>query len=208
MLPRTLLFLVPTLAVCMAAGCRAVFDRRPGLATGTSIVILLALVFTAEAASTVRALRAVRPDDGIKPIMATLAERQRPGDTIYLSLAAQYPFAHYLQCRCAGPRVARAVREGLWKVKPVPGNVAQWSPALSSSTRRFRIGVFRGYDQATCTRNCGHFRAGEFGSSSREKALSSFGPLSLGSTTWAAGLDAPQQRRRDHGRGLPLRVLR
>ena len=55
MLPRTLLFLVPTLAVCMAAGCRAVFDRRPGLATGTSIVILLALVFTAEAASTVRA---------------------------------------------------------------------------------------------------------------------------------------------------------
>ena len=47
MLPRTLLFLVPTLAVCMAAGCGAVFDRRPGLAAGTSIVILLALVFTA-----------------------------------------------------------------------------------------------------------------------------------------------------------------
>jgi hypothetical protein len=33
-------------------------------------------------------------------------------------------------------------------VKPAPGGVAQWSPALSSSTRRFRIGVFRGYDQA------------------------------------------------------------
>jgi hypothetical protein len=146
MLPRTLLFLAPTLVLLMAAGCRVLLDLRPGMPAGALVLLLLTLVFTSEAASTVRALQAVRPDDGVKPIMATLAERQRPGDTVYLSYAAQYPFAYYLHCKCAGPRIARAVDERLWKVKPVSGGVAQWSPALSSSTRRFRIGVFRGYD--------------------------------------------------------------
>ena len=148
LLPRTMLFLAPTLALFVADGCGALLrgSRRPSVRSVA--IALIAVVIAAEGAATARAIEAVRPDDGIKPIMATLAERQRPGDTIYLSLGAQYPFAHYLQCRCAGPRVTRAVREGLWKVKPVPGNVAQWSPALSSSTRRFRIGVFRGYDQA------------------------------------------------------------
>lgn len=153
MLPRTLLFLVPTLVVFMAAGCRTVFDVRPGIAAGVVAVILLALVFTSEAASTVRALQAVRPDDGMKPVMKALAERQRPGDALYLSFAAQYPFAHYLECKCAGLAVARAVRERLWKVRPAAGGVAQWSPALRSSSPRVHIGAFRGYDPRLINRD-------------------------------------------------------
>jgi uncharacterized membrane protein len=146
LLPRTMLFLAPTLALFVADGCGTFLRSSRKLSVRSLAIALVAVVIAAEAAATARAIREVRPDDGIKPIMATLAERQRPGDTIYLSYAAQYPFAHYLECRCAGSQVARAVRAHLWKVKPTAGGVAQWSPALTSSSRRFRIGVFRGYD--------------------------------------------------------------
>jgi hypothetical protein len=78
--------------------------------------------------------------------MRTLAEQERPGDTVYVNYAAQYAFAHYLQCDCAGSTVAHAKRSGLWQVDRTDGGADQWSPALSSRSPALRIGKFRGYD--------------------------------------------------------------
>ena len=144
--PRAILFLAPSLVLFLAAGCAVLLESGRSTVVRGSVLALLALVVVSQGASTVRTLQSFRPDDGIKPIMNTLAERQRPGDAVYLNFAAQYAFAHYLECDCAGPRVERAKRAGLWPVDPANGRVDQWSPALKSRSSRFRIGDFRGYD--------------------------------------------------------------
>jgi hypothetical protein len=144
-LPRTTLFLAPIFAILIAEGFTALFHRGKSIIARSSVILVLALLITAEAASTVRAIETVRPDDGIKPIMMYVAEHQRPGDTVYISFASQYPLAHYLECRCAAAPVRRAARSGLWNVVPTPGSAYQWSPALKSRTPRFRIAMFRGY---------------------------------------------------------------
>jgi hypothetical protein len=144
-LPRTMLFLAPMLVIFIAAGCSALLESDRAILVRGSVLALLGLVLVAEAASTARAVQGVRPDDGIEPIINTLAQRERRGDTVYLSFAAQYPFAHYLECDCAGANVARAKRERLWPVEAAPGGVEQWAPALRSHSNRFRIGTFRDY---------------------------------------------------------------
>jgi hypothetical protein len=144
--PRAILFLAPSLVLFLAAGCAVLLESGRSTVVRGSVLALLALVVVSQGASTVRTLQSFRPDDGIKPIMNTLAERQRPGDAVYLNFAAQYAFAHYLECDCAGSRVERAKRAGLWPVDPANGRVDQWSPALKSRSSRFRIGDFRGYD--------------------------------------------------------------
>jgi hypothetical protein len=65
---------------------------------------------------------------------------------VYLSYAAQYPFAYYLECGCAKAVVRDAKRARLWPVQSVPGSADQWSPALRSRAARFLIGRFTGYD--------------------------------------------------------------
>jgi len=109
------------------------------------VIGMFAIVIVAEVASTVSGIAAVRRNEGMKPVMSMLADQQDDYDTVYLDFASQYAFAHYLQCRCAGSNVARATREQLWDVAPVPGSPDQWAPALKPLTHRFRIGKFRGY---------------------------------------------------------------
>jgi Dolichyl-phosphate-mannose-protein mannosyltransferase len=144
--PRAMLFLAPSLVLLLAAGCTVLLKSGRSAVVRGSALALLALVVVSQGASTARTLQSFRPDYGLKPIMNTMAERQRPGDSVYLNFAAQYAFAHYLECDCAGSRVERVKRAGLWPVDPAKGGVAQWSPALRSRSSRFRIGDFRGYD--------------------------------------------------------------
>jgi hypothetical protein len=144
-LTRALLFLIPALALCAAEGFRILFEWSRAGAARSALLALLALLITAEIASTARAIQSVRPDDGMKPVMRILADHERATDTIYLDFASQYAFAHYFECRCAGRKINRARREGLWDVSPVPGDAYQWAPALRSHSRRFRLGVFHEY---------------------------------------------------------------
>jgi hypothetical protein len=142
---RAMLFLAPTLAILAAEGFRVLFSWSKSVAARAVIMGLLALVIMAETTSTVRAIQAVRPDDGMKPVMNLLADHQRETDIVYLDFHSQYAFAYYLECHCAGSNVDRAARDRTWNVAPVPGNADQHAPALRSSTARFRIGKFRGY---------------------------------------------------------------
>jgi hypothetical protein len=143
--PRAMLFLAPSLAILLAEGFRALFAWSRSVAARSVVAGLLMLVIAAETASTVQAIQAVLPDDGMKPAMKFLAEHQRATDTVYLDVYSQYAFAHYLECRCADSDIERAVRDRIWNVSQVPGSVDQFAPALRSNTTRFRIGRFRGF---------------------------------------------------------------
>jgi hypothetical protein len=146
---RTLLFTAPLLALLAAKGA----DGLLGLVRGRAAVIVavapFCLVFAFAATHSIRDLPSpFADDDGVRSAMAQLAAEQRPGDTLFLHYAAQYPFAYYLTCDCAPRRVRRAWRSGLWRTEPVDATPAQFSPALSN-TDDFQIGRFRGYDVAT-----------------------------------------------------------
>jgi hypothetical protein len=144
-LPRTLLFLAPTLAVLMAEGSLAAIDTKR-TALKWPLAALLALVLAAEFLATIDVTRAARRDTGIKPVMDVLATRTRPGDTVYLNFASQYPFAYYLACGCNDRSVAAAIRDGRWPVGVADGTVDQWSPALRSRSPRFLVGRFTAYE--------------------------------------------------------------
>ena len=152
-LPRTMLFLAPTLVIFLAEGSSALVAVSRSSIVRSAALVLLAVVVVAEGSATIRAIRAARPDDGIKPIMRTLALQERRGDTVYVGYASQYALAHYLECQCAGATIAKAVRKRLWKIRPVSGRADQWSPALRSQSRLFLIGKFRGYSLGTYYRD-------------------------------------------------------
>jgi len=143
--PRTMLFLTPTLVVCVAMGFVALHQRMRGLVSQGAVIALMTVMIVAEASTTIHSLAPLRGDEGIKPVMRTLATRQLPGDSVYISYASQYPFAYYLECNCAGTLISAATRRHLWNVNPTPGNVDQWAPALRSRSGRTLIGAFQGY---------------------------------------------------------------
>jgi uncharacterized membrane protein len=143
--PRTLLFFGPALVICLAEGFVVVLGRaRPRVLRGAVVAVLM-IVIVSETSTAVRALSPLRGDDGIKPVLRTLAQHERRSDVLYLSYAAQYPFAYYLSCECAGRSARRAAQRNLWDVAAIPGSVGQWSPALQTHTPRVVIGAFRGY---------------------------------------------------------------
>jgi hypothetical protein len=141
-----LLFLAPALVICLAEGFVVVLGRtRPRVLRGV-VVALLAIVFVSETSAAIRALSPLRGDDGIKPVLRLLAQRERRSDVLYLGYAAQYPLAYYLSCGCAGASVGLAVQRNLWDVAAFPGGVDQWSPAIETHSPRILIGTFRGYN--------------------------------------------------------------
>jgi Dolichyl-phosphate-mannose-protein mannosyltransferase len=147
--PRTMLFLVPAFLICIAHGILLVWGRAKASVLRVVVVALAAAVMISEASAGIRAFAPIRRDDGLKPIMAIVAQHELSKDTVYLSYASQYPFAYYLRCRCGGSAVSRPSRSGLWDVVPVRGSPQQFSPALRSKSSRFIIGTFRGYRLAS-----------------------------------------------------------
>jgi hypothetical protein len=145
LLPRTMLFLAPALVIFVAEGSTALIAQSRSGIVRSAALVLLAVVVVAEGSATIRTIGAVRPDDGIRPIMRMLAMQERRSDTVYVSYASQYALAHYLECQCDDATIAKAVRKRLWKMRPVSGRTDQWSPALRSQSRRFLIGKFQGY---------------------------------------------------------------
>lgn len=146
LLPRTLLFTAPTLAIGLAEGFAVGGTRlRPALLRRTA-VLLAAIIFAFSSFGAARsAVRAVEPDEGMRSAMGTLVTTQRPTDTVYLSYPAQYSFAYYMECDCAKGTLRDAMRAGLWPVQKAPGRTDQWAPALRSTSERFLIGRFTEY---------------------------------------------------------------
>jgi hypothetical protein len=145
LLPRTMLFLVPSLAIALAAGVIASFRlRRSALIRPIATLFVLAIV-VAQIAAVARVLEPIYRDAGLKPALQELATDRRTDTTLYFGYATQYPLAFYLSCRCAGDVAPRALKNQAGEVVPQSGTLDQWSPALVSHSPRVVLGSFQGY---------------------------------------------------------------
>jgi hypothetical protein len=145
---RTILFTAPVLVLLAGAGLNAgLLSRRRHIAVATVATFCVILAFGA-VRSAANLSTPLGGDDGVRAAMENLAARQRPGDTVFLHYAAQYPFAYYLTCNCAPAEVIQAWRDGLWPTRPIDGSPEQFSPVLFS-TEMFRVGAFNGFHVAT-----------------------------------------------------------
>jgi hypothetical protein len=144
LVPRTMLFLVPGLALALATG---MVEFSSGRHRPLRRVVAAGLVLTiavSEVSAIVGVLRPAYPDAGMRSVLTRLAtEKQR--DTTYFGYAAQYPLAFYLTCDCADTIARRALGDRARDVVEVPGTEEQWSPALASRSPRVVFGVFHGY---------------------------------------------------------------
>jgi hypothetical protein len=145
LVPRTMLFMAPGLVLCIAGGASCVFARAKGVVVPLVLAALVGVVLVSEASAAARALAPIRRDEGVKPMLKVLSARERPSDTIYVTYAAQYPLALYLNCKCAGPSLKSLVQSRHWRLAPISGGTGQWSPALRSKSSNVVIAKFRGY---------------------------------------------------------------
>lgn len=142
---RTLLFAAPSLILLVAAGGGRVAERA--VARAGDVIALAGFAFAFAFALVAVVSDLPRPpfrDDGIRRAMEQLANVQRRSDTLFLNVAAQYPFAYYLSCGCAPRAIEEARRDGLWRTRPIDGTSAQFAPALQASDR-VRVEVFKGF---------------------------------------------------------------
>ena len=97
---RTLVFLMPAVALCLGEGMRAlVSPSRSGAAyagTAVSAVVLVSLAL-------LPAVHLIRPrqGEGIRPALRDLGSYYRAGDALYVGHSAQFGVAYYHLCRCA-----------------------------------------------------------------------------------------------------------
>jgi hypothetical protein len=97
---RTTLFLVPLVALLLAEGASAParwIQGPVGLTLSVALVVGV-LVYPVYQASAHVANPRVK--DELRPVLEDVAERARPGDTLYLHSPAQYAFRYYADCSC------------------------------------------------------------------------------------------------------------
>jgi Dolichyl-phosphate-mannose-protein mannosyltransferase len=138
--PRTLLFLVPGLLILLANGVRYLSaPERPRLVVVGAVGAYLALLGAA-ASAPVDHLR-LRDGSELKHAMRYLAINERPGDSLYVFLRAQYDLSYYLECGCFADQRTVDLGRALWPLRPVAGGPEQWAPALRSDPPRLIIGA-------------------------------------------------------------------
>jgi hypothetical protein len=97
---RTVLFLVPLLALFLAEGVAALTLLFRGRARIVVAVSLTLLVSIAPVASAGTHLWNPRTHEELKPVLRSVAENWRSGDTLYLHWGSQYAFRYYAECEC------------------------------------------------------------------------------------------------------------
>lgn len=129
---RTLLFLLPAVALCLGEGARVLADgkrwRVAGAAVAAACLVAIALL---------PAIHVVqqRASEGIRPALGDLGENARPGDTLYVGQLAQYGVVYYHRCKCAPFDAARN-----WPFE-VTGGPSGAAPAMIPKTPRLVLGA-------------------------------------------------------------------
>jgi hypothetical protein len=158
LLPRTLVFLFPSLALALVSGLERV-ARLPLARARELAVLATAVVVAVSGADAVKHLASPRTRQQIEPVLSYLARVQRPDDAVYVFYKAQYGLAFYLRCPCAPARVRRAEDRGFWPVRRAAGGPAQWAPALASlAPQRVVVGSDVGDDPAAFARELARLR--------------------------------------------------
>jgi hypothetical protein len=91
---RLLLFAVPLLLLPLAEGVGALIDRTGRFRWVLAIGLALVLLYQPVKVGLARGLHP-RYKEEMRPVVAYLKERYRPGDVVYLYYASQYAFKYY-----------------------------------------------------------------------------------------------------------------
>jgi hypothetical protein len=97
---RTVLFLVPLVALFLAEGVAALALLFRGRARAVAAVTAGLLVATVPLGSAADGLLHPRTHEEIKPVLGFVARHRRSEDTLYLHWGSQYAFRYYAECNC------------------------------------------------------------------------------------------------------------
>jgi hypothetical protein len=130
---RTLVFLLPSVALCLGEGLRV-------LVSGPRAKVLLGSAAAATVLSAIALLPAIhvvqqRASEGLRPALEDLGRRAERGDTLYVGHLAQYGFVYYHRCKCAGFDPATYWPFG------ISGGPSGAAAALIPHTRRLVLGA-------------------------------------------------------------------
>ena len=146
LLGRTQLFLVPMYVLLLSEGiARTIYAtrclNRRAVAVAVSAIIGFALAFSALK----RTVQAPEFHE-MKPVLEYIAQKQHPGDAVYVHYTAQPQLRYYIECGCGGPRFEAARKAGLWPLRRGRGGASQWAPAMMSVPPRLLVGQERDRD--------------------------------------------------------------
>jgi 4-amino-4-deoxy-L-arabinose transferase-like glycosyltransferase len=136
-LPRTILFLVPTVALFVARGAVALAapfrTHRRAVTLGIAAALLAVPAVTA-----VRHAVEPRQREEMKPVLSYLASQWRPGDSLFLFRRAQYAVRYYLECDCL---LSSSARGRVFGPVATPRRIGgeQYAPALLSEPPRMVV---------------------------------------------------------------------
>jgi 4-amino-4-deoxy-L-arabinose transferase-like glycosyltransferase len=131
-LPRTVLFLLPFVAIVLAEGIGALASTMPS--RRRLLVILLALAVCAVPATyAVKHFIAPQGREEVKPVLRYLAKNWRAGDSLFVFYRAQYALRYYVECGCGGLS-SRSLTIPWGAATPDHFGSAQYAPALVSRT--------------------------------------------------------------------------
>lgn len=141
--PRTVLFALPAVILFLANGIGMVTARlRPATAIGIGALVLALWPAAYPALSAAQHLGEPRTKEEIKPLLAHLAARWRPGDTLYVHPGAQYAFRYYAQCGCFEPSASQPLTFAQERRQ----GPASTDSALASAPPHFMIGAYADHD--------------------------------------------------------------
>jgi hypothetical protein len=129
-LPRTVLFLLPFVAIVLGEGIGALASTMPTRRRLLVTVLALA-VCTVPAAYAAKHFVAPQGREEIKPVLRHLTENWRVGDSLFVFFRAQYPLRYYVECRCGGLSL-RSLTIPWSAATPEHFGSAQYAPALVS----------------------------------------------------------------------------
>jgi len=147
LLVRTVLFLLPVVALLIAEGVTAVgrlVPHRLGVVAAVAVAALLAAGPVSLAATH---LVHPRKHEEIKPVLEYMRREWRPGDVLYVHFGAQYALLYYEECGCLDLASPRTGGE-LWPLRAVPMGGTQESPAARSRASTVVVGRYHGNDQS------------------------------------------------------------
>jgi hypothetical protein len=123
---RTVLFLVPVIALLLAEGITPA-DPSRSRAFALFAVLTVAL-FIGPAWLAAKGAVHPRKHEEIKPALAYIRDQWRAGDVLYLNYASQYAFLYYMRCNCFSADAPDG--RPLWPVAPGDGGVQEFAPAV------------------------------------------------------------------------------
>ena len=123
---RWALFLLPGALLCLGLGAASLVAATAMPLRAVLVVAVAVLLLAPTAAALQHAHRLPTAEPGTpalleptKPLLGRLADRWRPGDTLYVSVKSQYAFRYYLTCHDCNARQEQ--ERTLWPIRPIPG---------------------------------------------------------------------------------------